>query len=160
MNRLSAFLITAVLVPGILSAQDQMPMRGPGAERVEQFKKIRLMEELKLDEATSIKFFARYNSHQEELRKLNKKRNDIIDELQILRRRNVSDAEYEKTLQELKGLADPAVEVRLKFFNEISEVLSPKQVAEYVIFERNFVQNLREIMREMQQQRRGGGRMR
>ncbi|MNC98712.1 hypothetical protein D3C83_167620 [compost metagenome] len=80
--------------------------------------------------------------------------------MQILRRRNVSDAEYEKTLQDLKALADPAVELRLKFFNEISEVLNPKQVAEYVIFERNFAQNLREIMREMQQQRRGGGRMR
>lgn len=152
------FLVFAVMfLPVVLSAQDQLPMRGPGAERVEQFKKMRLMEELKLDEATSIKFFARYNSHQQELRALNMKRNDIIDELQGLRRRNASDAEYEKTLAELKALADPAVELRVKFFNEISEVLSPKQVAEYVIFERNFVQNLREIMRDMQQQRRRGG---
>ena len=156
MNRFSVVLISAVLFPVLLPAQNPMLMRGPAAERIEQFKKIRLMEELKLDEATSIKFFARYNSHQEELRKLNQKRNDIIDELQILRRRDVSDAEYEKTLQELKALADPAVELRVKFLNEISEILSPKQVAEYVIFERNFVQNLREIMREMQQQRRGG----
>lgn len=160
MNRFLMLLFTSFVVTGLLSAQDSMPMRGPAAERIEQFKKIRLMEELKLDEATSIKFFARYNANQEELRKLNQKRNEIIDELQILRRRNVSDAEYEKTLQDLKALADPAVELRLKFFNEISEVLTPKQVAEYVIFERNFVQNLREIMREMQQQRRGGGRMR
>lgn len=150
-------MFAVLLFPAVLSAQDQMPMRGPGAERVEQFKKLRLMEELKLDEATSIKFFARYNNHQEELRKLNVQRNRIIDELQGLRRRNASDAEYEKALGELKALADPAVELRVKFFNEISEVLTPKQVAEYVIFERNFVQNLREIMREMQQQRRRGG---
>jgi Skp family chaperone for outer membrane proteins len=160
MNRTLLSIVAVILVSAALSAQDQMPMRGPAAERIEQFKKIRLMEELKLDEATSIKFFARYNNHQEELRKLNQKRNEIIDELQSLRRREASDAEYGKTLRELKALADPAVELRVKFFDEISEVLSAKQVAEYVIFERNFVQNLREIMREMQQQRRGGGRMR
>ncbi|MEX1139733.1 MAG: hypothetical protein WEF53_10370 [Bacteroidota bacterium] len=158
MNRLSFIIAAVVLIPLSLFAQGQLPMRGPGAERVEQFKKMRLMEELKLDETTSIRFFARYNSHQEELRKLNQRRNEIIDELQGLRGRNASDAEYEKTLRELKALADPAVELRVKFFNEISDVLSPKQVAEYVIFERNFVQNLREIMREMQQQRRRGGR--
>lgn len=157
MNRFLVFLCASFVVTGLLSAQDSMPVPGPAAERIEQFKKIRLMEELKLDEETSIKFFARYNAHREELRKLNQRRNEIIDDLQILRRRNVSDAEYEKTLQDLKALADPAVELRLKFFNEISEVLSPKQVAEYVIFERNFAQNLREIMREMQQQRRRGG---
>lgn len=153
----SAIPVFLIMFATGLLAQDPLPMRGPAAERLEQFKKIRLMEELKLDEQTSIKFFARYNKHQEELRELNQKRNDLIDELQVLRRRNASDADFRRVLDELKGLADPAVEARVKFFDDIAGILTPKQMAEYVIFERNFIQNLREIMRDMQQQRRQRG---
>ena len=139
----------------VLVAQDQLPLRGPAAERIEQYKKVRMMEELKLDEQTSIRFFARYNDHQEELRKLGDKRNELIDELQVLHRRDASDADYRKVLDELKGLAEPAVELREKYFAELAEVLTPKQLAEYFIFERKFIQNLRDIMREMQRERRG-----
>ena len=38
------------------STQDQAQMRGPAAERIEQFKKVRLMEVLKMDDETSIRF--------------------------------------------------------------------------------------------------------
>ncbi|MBI4417568.1 MAG: hypothetical protein HY563_02250 [Ignavibacteriales bacterium] len=155
MNRLLFLISLTTLCVIIVSAQDQLPMRGPAAERIEQFKKIQLMEKLQLDETTSIRFFARYNSHQEDLRKLNQKRNELIDELQVLRRRNVSDAEYKKVLSELRDLADPAIEIRQKYFDDLGSILTPKQLAEYLIFERNFIQNLREIMREMQRDRRG-----
>ena len=141
---------------GTLFTQDLLPLRGPAAERIEQYKKVRMMDELKLDEETSIRFFARYNSHQEELRKLNDKRNELIDELQALRRRNASDADYRKVLNELKVLANPAIELREEYFTDLAEIFSPKQMAEYFIFERKFIQNLREIMRELQRERRGG----
>ena len=37
--------------------------------------------------------------------------------------------------------------------NEISEVLSKKQLAEYIVFEVRFELNLREILREIQKER-------
>ena len=112
-----------------------------------------MMEVLKLDETTSLKFFARYNRFQEDLRSLNEKKNGYIDELQSLRRQDASDAEYQRVLDKLRALGKPAIEIRENFLDEISSILTPKQVAEYVVFERNFVQNVREIMREMQQNR-------
>ncbi|GJQ22079.1 MAG: hypothetical protein HBSIN02_24340 [Bacteroidia bacterium] len=150
--------VLTIVVFGCMTAfaQDQLPMmRGPAAERIEQFKKVQLMEKLQMDEQTSIRFFARYNSYQEELKDLNRKRNELIDELQVLRRRNAGEAEFRKVLSELRSLADPAVEIRGKYFDDLSAILTPKQMAEYVIFERNFLQNLREIMRQMQRERRG-----
>ena len=86
---LLAFLVTTIV--GIAMAQDEMPMRGRGAERLEQYKKLRLMEVLKLDEETSLKFFARYNRQRDELADLNQKRNGLLDELAKLRRDNASD---------------------------------------------------------------------
>ena len=65
-----------------LLAQDQLPMRGPGAERIEQFKKVRLIEVMNMDEETSIRFFARYNKHLESMRTIQKDHNALIDQLQ------------------------------------------------------------------------------
>jgi len=155
MKRLAFVGFVALVTVAPVRAQDDFPMRGPAAERIEQYKKIRMMEFLKLDEETSIRFFSKYNAHQDELRKLNMKRNSLIDDLERLRRRDASEAEYKKVLQDLRGLADPAVEIREQYFDEIARILSPKQMAEYVIFERRFLQNLREIMRDMQRNRRG-----
>lgn len=150
----SALLAAILILAGTAVAQDQMPMRGPGAERLEQFKKLRMMETLKLDEQTSLKFFARYNKQQDDLRALNEKRNGYIDELQALQRQEAPDAEFQKVLDKLRDLVKPAVEIREKFLDDIASILTPKQQAEYVVFERNFIQNVREIMREMQQQNR------
>ena len=142
-----------LMLASLALGQEPMPMRGPGAQRLEQYKKLRMMEVLKLDETTSLKFFARYNRFQEDLRSLNEKKNGYIDELQSLRRQDASDAEYQRVLEKLRALGKPAIEIRENFLDEISSILTPKQVAEYVVFERNFVQNVREIMREMQQNR-------
>jgi Spy/CpxP family protein refolding chaperone len=152
---LVAFLMTALA--GTLAAQIEMPIPGRAAERLEQFKKLRLMEVLKLDEETSIKFFARYNKQRDELMELNQKRNTLLDELAKLRREDASDKEFQKVLDELRGMGDPAVEIRVKFFDDISKILTTKQMADYLVFERNFIRNVREIMREMQGQRMRGG---
>ena len=39
--------------------------------------------------------------------------------------------------------------------DELTDVLTQKQVAEYIVFEIRFQQNLREILRDMQQERGG-----
>jgi hypothetical protein len=143
------------VVVSVALAQEPPMFRGPGAERVEQFKKIRLMEVLKLDEETSLRFFARYNKHQEELRGIALKRDSLLDQLELYRRRTVSDAEYEKVFKSLVVLGHEAVKVREKFVTELKEVLNAKQIADYLVFERRFYENLRDIMREMQRERRG-----
>jgi hypothetical protein len=142
---------------GIAPAQDQMPIPGRAAERLEQYKKLRLMEVLRLDEETSLRFFARYNKQREELAGLNQRRNELLDDLAKLRRNNAPDKDYQKVLDELRAVADPAVEIRGKFFDDIAKILTPIQMADYLVFERNFMRNVREIMRDMQGQRMRGG---
>lgn len=115
-----------------------------------------MMEALRLDEETSLRFFARYNKHQEQLRSIGMKRDSLIDELEAYRRRNSSDADYEKVFKSLVDLGHDGVKERERFLSELKSILSTKQIAEYLIFERRFYQNLRELMREMQQERRRG----
>ncbi|MCU0453794.1 MAG: hypothetical protein MUE68_09055 [Bacteroidetes bacterium] len=134
-------------------AQDQRPMRGPAGQRVEQLKKLRMQEALALDEETSIRFFARYNEHQDELRAVGKSRGDLIDDLQSLLKKNAPEAEIDAKLRDVLKAEKQVIDLRLKFADKLGEILTRSQVARYVVFERNFNQDLRELMRESAQDR-------
>jgi len=153
-------LLTLVLVFTWAAVAQRIPRgpRGPGPERVEQFKKIRMMEVLKLDEETSVRFFARYDKEQELIRSLTAKRNRTIDQLENLTATPASDAEIDKYFKELRDVEDQVHEARIKYWDSLSEILTKKQLAEYVAFERNFFRDLRDLMRETQENRMGRGR--
>ena len=155
--RFIALMLATVLVGVWYLVAQRVPgagqMRGQAGERVEQFKKIRLMEILSLDEQSSIRFFARYNKHQESMRDIRMKQAGLFQQIQALRRSGATDAEYDKVLSDLRALQNQTHEAREKYMNEISEVLSKKQLAEYIVFEVRFELNLREILREIQKER-------
>lgn len=131
------------------SAQDQAQMRGPAAERIEQFKKVRLMEVLKMDDETSIRFFSRYNKYIESLRAIQKDHNALIDQLQKLTSSNANSSEIEQAIKDVVMSEEKIAETRLKFLEELKGVISIKQVGEFVVFERNFNRNLRDIMQDI-----------
>jgi hypothetical protein len=161
MSRIRSIVAAVLILSGAMvvegAAQRRSPgdgpMRGPGAERVEQFKKLRLMEVLDLDEETSIKFFVRYNKHAETVRDIRTKQMKLFREIQSLRRSNAGDGEYGKVLKELLQLESQLNEARQAYINELSGVLTQKQLAEYVVFEVRFQQNLRELLQDVQRER-------
>jgi hypothetical protein len=147
----------ALLVAMPLAAQEPMVPPGPARERLEELKKIRLIEQLKLDEETSVRFFSRYNKNAEEMRALGKKRDDLIDELQLKVKRNAPDAEYKSLLAEIMELGSQAIEQREKYFDDLAEILPASKLATYIVFERNFYANIRDLMRQYQRERTGRG---
>ena len=153
-NWVCRFVLVSAAVASLALSQDAPPP-GPGRalERVEQFKKIRLMEVLNLDEQNSIKFFARYNKYQEQLRDLRKKQVVALGEVQALRKSKAADAEYDKTIDELVSLEHQINEAKSKYVDELKQVLTGKQLAEYLVFEMRFQQNLRELAREFPRNR-------
>ena len=148
-------LILCTLVP--VSAQNRMNQGRPG-QRIEQFKKLRLIEALKLDEDTSVRFFAKYNKHEEAVRDINKDRDGLLDQLQGLRKSDATDAEMVKIIDNLVSLDKKLSDERSRFAEDIKNVLSTKQIADLFLFERNFVRNVRQLMQEMTQERRQGQR--
>ena len=148
----TVFILISVISLNLI-AQDQPPMRGPAAERIEQFKKVRLMEVLKMDEETSIRFFAHYNKYVEALHAIQKDHNTLIDQLQALSKSNANNSEIERAIKDIGMSEEKIAETRSKFLEELKDVISIKKVAEYVVFERNFNKNLREIMRDIAKER-------
>ena len=100
-NFWTIFILSVVLLLTFAygSAQDQASVRGPASERIEQFKKVRLMETLKMDDETSIRFFSHYNKYIESLRAVQKDHNALIDQLQKLTSSNANSPEIEQAIK-------------------------------------------------------------
>ena len=165
LNTVRAIVLIAVFSVVSLEfvqAQDEhpdMPMRGPGMERIERLKKVRLMEVLKLQEEASVRFFNRYNEYQDALKKFQKTRQETLVKVETLQNSGASDTELEKGIQALRSLDSTFLEMRDNHWKDIRGILNMKQFAAYVVFEHNFQHYLREMMRGLQRNRPGGRMM-
>jgi len=152
--RLAATLgFALLLLPLSLQAQDEPPVRGPARERLEQWRKVRIMEALKMDEETSIRFFSRYNKHLQAMREINQERNAMVDQLQAMGRSGATDAEFQKIIERLMKTEDQSMKAREAFLDEVKPILTPKQIGAYIVFERNFKRNVGEVIKELTQER-------
>lgn len=151
-------LAVAVLgTVGLMFAQDQ-PGQFRASQRVEQFKKLRMIEALKLDDDTSVRFFAKYSKHEDAMKDINKQRDDLIDQLQDMKKSDKDGAGMEKIFADLTALDTKQADERTRFLGDLKRVLSTKQIAELIIFERDFARNVRQLMQEMARARRQGMR--
>jgi hypothetical protein len=153
MKMKSVILFVVLCGIGIAPGQDR-PSQFRGQQRVEQFKKLRMIEALKLDEETSVRFFAKYSKHEQAVRDINKQRDELIDHLQELRKSNTGDDGMEKIFSDLTVLDSKQAEERVRFLGDVKTVLSTQQIADFIVFERNFARNVRMLMQEMAQERR------
>jgi hypothetical protein len=154
MKRLLVFcaVVAMIVVTGV--AQDSEPViQGKAAERVEQFKKIRMMEVLGMDEQTSIKFFARYNKNLEVMKDLRQQQIKALGHIQTLRKAKASESDYAKVVRDLRSLEEQVHQTKSNYIDDLKDVLTNKQLAEYLVFELRFQQNLRELVRDAQQKK-------
>jgi hypothetical protein len=152
MKRILYFLLCSTLPFSFLFSQPDHSQR-PAMERIESYKKVRLIEYMKLDETQSIKLFARYTKHRDAMKGIEKKRSDLIEKLDGQIKANTADGEYEQTFTELFDLEKEVSEARHNFMGELKQIFTDKQIAEYLIFERNFAKELRDAARDVQQEK-------
>ena len=124
-------------------------------ERIEQWKKVRMIEMLDLKEEQSIRFFARLNEHESAKRELMKQRDEALDKIERLVRNHADDKEFEKVFPDVIAVNKKLGEENLRFFNGVSDILSTEQRGRLLLFERNFERELREAMKEARRHRRG-----
>ncbi len=96
MYRMIVTVFFAALAASISMAQ---PPQGPdphSIERIERWKKMRLVELLNLNEDQSVRFFARMNDHDSARRELMKKKGESLDKIERLVRNRAEAGEFEK----------------------------------------------------------------
>lgn len=151
-------LACILLLPSMLCAQSVRPPDAQGtdrpSDRIENLRKVRLVEILELKEDQSVRFLARMNEHDNRRRDLLKERGDALDKLERLIRNKADDGEFEKAFAEVAVVDDKVTTERRSFVASLSDILTPMQRAKMLIFERRFEKELREAMKEAQRRRK------
>jgi hypothetical protein len=157
MRRVILGLLSTLAIAGIALAQ---PPQGPpdshSIERIERWKKLRLIELLNMSEDQSVRFFARMNEHETARRNLMKGKGEALDRLERLVRNRAEESEFEKVIPEVLAAEDQIRAEQRKFFTGLTDILSVEQRAKLLLFERQFERELREAMREAQRKRSRG----
>ena len=144
-----------LVVVGVTLSLSQSPADNPQYDRIQRFKKMRMVEMLDLKEEQTVRFFARYNEFENARRELTRQKDESLDKIERLIRIKADAKEYEKYFSEVEAINRKIGEEKLKFFNGLSDLITIEQRAKLLLFERRFETELREAMREVQQRRRG-----
>jgi hypothetical protein len=147
MNKLLLLLFFSV--PLLVQAQhDDRREPSPPMERLESFKKVRMLEELKLDEQTGVRLISKYTAHREAVKALEDSRFELIKKLEEKINSDAPDVEYQKIFTQLADIEKNIADSKIKFIGDLKEILTTKQIAQYLVFEMKFARDIRDILRE------------
>ncbi|HEX9656318.1 MAG TPA: hypothetical protein VGB89_05300 [Bacteroidota bacterium] len=152
MKILSSLFILKVVVCVIpLSAQ---PMGNEHQmQRIEQFKKLKLIELLDMKEEQSVRFFTRMHEFEKKKQEIMKQKDDLLDKIERILRNRGDETELRATFQEIEEREKKILQEELTFYHNLEDILTVEQRGKLFLFERQFHRELREAMREMQGRR-------
>ena len=142
-------LVALILTISITSfSQDGMDKMMRQRNKIHQLEKIKLIDELNLDEETSVKFFARRNEMQKEVEKLEDKDDEIIKELEksIQIKDKNSEVVQKQLLADLLKTREKIEKTKRQFIDSIKDILTTEQIAKLVVFEQRFREEIRRII--------------
>jgi len=137
-------------------AQPGRPPEGQPFEKVDQLRKVRMIDELDLKEEQSVRFFARLNDFDKKRRELMKAKHEALNTLERLMKENADEKELEKSFPTIIAFDQQLASERAKFFAGLSDILSVTQRARLLVFERSFERELRDAVRETRNRRMRG----
>ncbi len=121
----------------------------PRPERLEKFRKMRLVEVLKLNEDDAVRFFTKQNNHEEKIRELMEKRNNTLDMIQKYLDEKGNPAELKKMSDDIMNLDKDIFTEKQRFQEEIRKLLTAEQFGKFMVFERDFGRKIREAMEKL-----------
>ncbi|OPX18267.1 hypothetical protein BXT86_02100 [candidate division WOR-3 bacterium 4484_100] len=146
------FLIFMVLM--LIFSFAQPFHEGDPREIIEKVKIYRLTKELDLSTDQATKFFPRLNEYQKEERNFRERKGEILDELKGLLRREAPESKITPLLKEYEELLKEHAQTQIKRIKEMWQILTPIQRAKYLIFEDEFRQEIKQMIKEIRRHRR------
>ena len=120
-------------------------------EKFEELEKIKLIETLQMDEETTLRFFARQSEHKLQQKEILDNIKSDTENLEVMLKsgRVVTTDELKSKINEINNLQLQFEKNKVDFINSLPDILSYEQIAQLLIFERKFRNEVRKmIMRD------------
>jgi|688.fasta_scaffold388836_2 hypothetical protein len=148
-NRIEKGLFTLLMLLGI--GAFAQPGGGPQKEKIESMKIGFITQKLDLSAEEAQRFWPVYNKYVDEMEKSRKAyKGRVMEEIADID--NMSNAEAEKTLNDMLAFKSSEVEVIKKYTAEFKKVLPPQKVVKLFVAEQQFK---RELLKQLKMGRGG-----
>jgi Spy/CpxP family protein refolding chaperone len=148
-------LLMAALPAAPLLAQPEDSPR-PALEKLDQVRRIKLIEFLDLKEEQAIRYFTREKDFRAAEKDLFAKRRGLIEQMNGLAKAEAGEADIQKKMAEIYDVDQKILSARWDFTRKCGDILTPQQVGKLVVFEQHFQEEVRKALREFPRQRRMG----
>ncbi|MGB9774366.1 MAG: hypothetical protein ACP5JH_11175 [Bacteroidota bacterium] len=126
---------------------------GDVMRRIEELRKVRIMDALKMNDTTAVKFLNRWNEFHLRMQELMERRNALVDHLQEIINKSSEQDELAPAVEQLLTVDRELAQLRIKFYENLKSILTARQIAEMIVVDRKFNQEVRKIIGEIQRQR-------
>ena len=142
------FIIFFTVSALLLTNAQGMFSHGQGPlKKIEELERVKLIETLNMDEQTTLKFFARRDKFRHEQEEQFNKATDLLQKLDS----NVNSSKPNE--DEIKNLITKYMSIENKissnkqnFVESLKDILTPEQIGRYLVFERKFRDEIREVI--------------
>jgi Spy/CpxP family protein refolding chaperone len=125
------------------------PGPGPGPGPFNEYRKMKLIETLKLNEEDAARFVAKSTAHEDAVHKLMAQRGDLLDDIRKALKENKDVKEYQKSVDQVSDLDQQIFKERQRFQEEMRKFLSPEKYARFVVFESELGRGVRDVLKDM-----------
>ncbi|MDQ7815608.1 MAG: hypothetical protein RDU14_01120 [Melioribacteraceae bacterium] len=130
-------IIATITISGQMKDPDRRSERP--FEKIEQLEKAKLIEVLDLNEEMAIKFFARRNEHQKNMRELMNNRESLLNDLEKnIKEKGLKDSYYSEQVNKILEHEKLMSLGKQEFIKSLSDILNPQQIAKLTVFEFKF----------------------
>jgi len=143
----------------ILLSSSLICAQGPGGpperrkEKLQDLAIWKMLEVLDLSQEQTDKFLPALREMQKQEARLQEERKKMLDELERAMTQGGSEKEVRQIISQVRQLGKQGEEIRERFFTQAESILTIQQLGRLVLFQDRFERRMREMMREMQEQR-------
>jgi hypothetical protein len=119
-------------------------------DRIEELKRLKMLEELNLSEEESAKFLTKYVNFRKQMKEIEKERSGLLNDLDGLMKSSAKEPDLLKKIEEIESIDQKMFNNRKGFIQGLRSIISIEKSAKYILFERNFQRELQSILRDAQ----------
>lgn len=143
-------VILLLILPGVeTKAQDDNDIR----DKIEKIKIEKLIKRLNLDESTASVFTDKYKSFSREIRDLNQQR---LQAYKLMVENLETGNGLDTLVDQVLSIENVINQKRMDFAQDLKKMLTPKQIATMIIFERRFNAQVRNLIKNYIKEKQQG----
>lgn len=148
MRAVSITLITVFLFSSNMFSQKGKWQDEDMRAKFEELENIKLIETLQMDEETTLRFFSRKSEQKLQQEEIREKIKSNIDNLEVILKsgRAITTEDLKSKINEINNLELQLEKNKIEFLNSLSDILSYEQIAELIIFEKRFRNEVRKLL--------------